>query len=185
MEMYIENWKIASKCYMYAELIFLQQQKTVRCNYKSKFPYTNKDLQNFLQIWAILYNVKCNQTLTNFWDMRKRISAIHFLVKYILRFQNQGFVSGIKVSFQNCYCTSNLKLCFQDWSFLSKIEDCFFNFFFYQCFFHKHCRFTGQQWKEEHHLFSSLLLPTAQEHSDIYLQLYMQEDYHVLLIVYL
>ena len=38
MEMYIENWKIASKCYMYAELIFLQQQKTVRCNYKSKFP---------------------------------------------------------------------------------------------------------------------------------------------------
>ena len=43
-------------------------------------------------------------------------------------------------------------------------------------------RFTGHQGKVGDHLYSSLTLVSAQEHSDVYLQLCMWDDCHVFLI---
>ena len=55
-------------------------------------------------------------------------------------------------------------------------------FFFYQGFLHRHWWFTGQQGREETIFYSTLPLPPACEHSDIYLQLCMWDDYHTFLI---
>ena len=42
-----------------------------------------------------------------------------------------------------------------------------FVFFSIRVFFHRHSQFTGQQGKGGDHLYSSLPLPPAHEHSDI------------------
>ena len=55
-------------------------------------------------------------------------------------------------------------------------------FFFYQGFLYGHWRFTGQQGKRGDHLLFHSPLPPAHEHWEIYLQLYMWDDYHVFLI---
>ena len=49
-------------------------------------------------------------------------------------------------------------------------------------FFHRHWRFTGQQGKGGAIFYSTLPLPPAHEHWDIYFQLYLWDDYHVFLI---
>ena len=54
-------------------------------------------------------------------------------------------------------------------------------FFSIRIFFHGHWRLTGKQGKETI-FYSTLPLPPAQEHSDIYLQLCMWDDCHVFLI---
>ena len=56
------------------------------------------------------------------------------------------------------------------------------NFFFYQGFLHRHWRFTGQQGRRGSIFYSSLPLPPAHGHWDIYLQLCMWNDYHIFLI---
>ena len=62
-------------------------------------------------------------------------------------------------------------------------QDCFFFFFFsIRIFFHRHWRLTGQQGKGGDHLLFHSTLPPAHEHSDIYLQLCMWDDYHIFLI---
>ena len=55
-------------------------------------------------------------------------------------------------------------------------------FFSIKVFFHRHWRLTGQQGREGTIFYSTLPLPPAHEHWDIYLQLCMWDDYHVLLI---
>ena len=55
----------------------------------------------------------------------------------------------------------------------------FFFFFSIRVFFHRHWRFTGQQGKGGDHLLFRSTLPPAREHSDIYLQLCMWDDYHI------
>ena len=62
------------------------------------------------------------------------------------------------------------------------LRNIFLFFFFYQGFLHRHWQFTGQQGKGGDHLLFTLPLPPAHEHSDIYLQLCMWDDYHVFLI---
>ena len=52
-------------------------------------------------------------------------------------------------------------------------------FFSVRVFLHGHWRLTGQQGKGGDHLYSTLPLPPAHEHSDIYLQLCMWDDYHI------
>ena len=52
----------------------------------------------------------------------------------------------------------------------------------YQGFLHRQWRFTGQQGREGTIPYSTLPLPPAHEHWDIYLQLCMWDDYHVFLI---
>ena len=56
-----------------------------------------------------------------------------------------------------------------------------YQLFFIRVFFHRHWRITGQQGKGGDHLYSSPLLPPANEHSDIYLQIFAWGDYHVFL----
>ena len=51
-----------------------------------------------------------------------------------------------------------------------------------QGFFHKYWLFRGQQGKGGNFFNSTLPLPNAQKHSDIYLQLCIWDDYHVFLI---
>ena len=46
-------------------------------------------------------------------------------------------------------------------------------------FFSRHWRFRGQQRKGGDHLYYFLLLSPAHNHSDIYLQLYKRDDYHI------
>ena len=58
----------------------------------------------------------------------------------------------------------------------------YFFFFSIRIFFHGHWRHTGQQGKEGDHFYSPLPYPSAHEHSDIYLQLCMWDDYHIFLI---
>ena len=53
---------------------------------------------------------------------------------------------------------------------------------FHQNFYHGHWRFRGQQGKGAEHLYSYLLFPPTQEHSDISFKLCIWDDYHVLLI---
>ena len=55
----------------------------------------------------------------------------------------------------------------------------FLFFFSIRVFFHKHWRLTGQQGKGGTIFYSALPLPPAPEHSDIYLQLCMWDDYHI------
>ena len=55
----------------------------------------------------------------------------------------------------------------------------FRGFFFYQGFLHRNWRFTGQQGKGGTIFYSTLPLPPAHDHADIYLQLCMWNDYHV------
>ena len=57
-----------------------------------------------------------------YWSIRKPIRAIHFLIKNILRFQNQSFVSGIEPSFPNCYFNLNLIFCLQNWNLIYGIQ---------------------------------------------------------------
>ena len=55
-------------------------------------------------------------------------------------------------------------------------------YFWCSCFFsNSHWRFTEQQEREETILYSSLPLLLTHEHSDIYLQLWMWDDYYVFL----
>ena len=60
------------------------------------------------------------------------------------------------------------------------------NCFPIRVFFHRHWRFTGQQGKGVddtlHHLKYTLPLPPTHEPWDLYLQLYMWDDYHVFLV---
>ena len=53
------------------------------------------------------------------------------------------------------------------------------HFFCIRVFFHGHWRLTGQQGKGGIIFYSTLPLPSAHEHSDIYLQLCMWVDYHI------
>ena len=46
----------------------------------------------------------------------------------------------------------------------------------YNFFLHGHWPFTGNQGKGGYHLYSSLPLPPANEHTDMYLQPYMWDD---------
>ena len=61
-----------------------------------------------------------------------------------------------------------------------KISFCSIRFFF-----HGHWRLTVQQGKGGDHVYSTLPLPPAHKHSDIYLQLCMWDDYHLFLITLL
>ena len=55
----------------------------------------------------------------------------------------------------------------------------FLFFFSIRVFFHEHWWLTGQQGKGGTIFYSALPLPPAPEHSDIYLQLCMWDDYHI------
>ena len=55
-------------------------------------------------------------------------------------------------------------------------------FFFYQGFLHRHWRSQDSRGREETIFYSTLPLPPAHEHWDIYLQLCVWDDYHVFLI---
>ena len=68
------------------------------------------------------------------------------------------------------------------WNIFCRAGHVFFVFFLFRVFFHRHWRFTGQQGKGEDHLLFHSTTSTAHEHSDIYLQLCMWDDYHVFLI---
>ena len=79
-----------------------------------------------------------------------------------------------------------------DWKFIKIDEKHFFKkqiyvfisfFFSIRVFFQRHWQFTGQQEKGGDHFYSTLPLPPAHEHWDIYLQLCIWDDYHVFLIV--
>ena len=59
---------------------------------------------------------------------------------------------------------------------------CLFFFYHQGFFFHGHGWLTGQQGKGGDHLLFTLPLPPVHEHSDIYLQLCMWDDYHIFLI---
>ena len=54
-------------------------------------------------------------------------------------------------------------------------------FFSIKVFFNRHWRFIGQQGKGGNHLYSSLPLPSTDEHSDVYMQLCTWDDYHIYL----
>ena len=56
-------------------------------------------------------------------------------------------------------------------------------FFSIRVFFHGHWRLTGQQGKRGTIFYSNLPLPPSHKHSDIYLQYWMWDDYHMFLIV--
>ena len=58
-----------------------------------------------------------------------------------------------------------------------------FFFFSIRVFFHRHRQLTGQQGKGGAIFYSTLPLPPAYEHWNIYLQLCIWDDYHVFLIV--
>ena len=62
------------------------------------------------------------------------------------------------------------------------MDDLEMYFFPVRVFFHKHWRFTGQERKGGNHHYSSLALPPAHGHSDIYLQLCTWDDYHYFFI---
>ena len=68
------------------------------------------------------------------------------------------------------------------WCFIEKIWQ---DIFFYKGFLHRHWRFTGQQGKGGAIFYSTLPLPLAHKHWDIYLQLCMWDDYHIFLITML
>ena len=65
------------------------------------------------------------------------------------------------------------------WCFIEKIWQ---DIFFYKGFLHRHWRFTGQQGKGGAIFYSTLPLPLAHKHWDIYLQLCMWDEYHIFLI---
>ena len=58
----------------------------------------------------------------------------------------------------------------------------FIAFFSIRMFFHGHWRLTGQRGMGGTIFYSTLPLPPAHEYSDIYLQLWMWDDYHIFLI---
>ena len=83
------------------------------------------------------------------------------------------------------------KFLLKKWSEIAKFENShnrFDNFFFYsffsiRVFFQGHWRLTGHSRGRERTIFySTLPIPPAYEHPEIYLQLCMWHDYHIFLI---
>ena len=75
-----------------------------------------------------------------------------------------------------------MSFCYTFW-YLNQVVITFYHTFSsIRVFFHRHWQCTGQQGKWEDYLYSSLPPPPDHEHSDIYLQFCIWDDYFLLLI---